>query len=158
MREAADALIMSAAFSAMPYNVLVGCALSWMGMIDASTTRRFVVSYTFRCASTTPGNIVLSALQRTYWPRIRRRTTKATPHHGGGPHRMPNGGEACYAGLHDPLLPVRIGATVAIVWDSGQSWGGFADRQCAVQVCQQNDVAVPRRHRGQRSAITSSGW
>lgn len=54
------ALMISAAFSAMPYTALLGCALSCMGMTDASTTRRFVVAYTFRCASTTPRTITMS--------------------------------------------------------------------------------------------------
>lgn len=68
--------MISAAFSAIPYTALLGCALSCIGMIDASTTRRFVVSYTFRCASTTPGTITMSILnylmKQDPPPRLRR--------------------------------------------------------------------------------------
>lgn len=49
------ALIKSAAFSAAPYSDELRCALSCVGKIDASTTRTLRVSYTFRCAFTTPG-------------------------------------------------------------------------------------------------------
>ena len=48
------ALMISAAFSAMPYSVEDKCALTWSASTDASTTRTFAVSYTLRSESTTP--------------------------------------------------------------------------------------------------------
>ena len=42
-----EALMRSAAFSEMPYNVDIRWALTCVGMTEASTMRKLVVSYTF---------------------------------------------------------------------------------------------------------------
>ena len=123
------ALMISAAFSAMPYSVEDKCALTWSASTDASTTRTFAVSYTLRSESTTPGDGGSASIASEN-AHIQRQlmevvglTTKLPLHHRARRDWVVHGGEA----VLDPRRPVFVRGVVGDV----RARDGLADGEVA---------------------------